>query len=114
MTLAKTISIYRTDEITKLQMKEMSIDKEVNGIKKKYGKTSRHKNQGGTNQMSKSNQKPGTNQNSNGKKCKFCEQIQKPRERPAYGQECHKCKKKNQWANCSQTKILISSKMWQG
>ena len=53
-------------------MKEMSIDKEVNGIKKKYGKASRHKNQGGTNQMSKSDQKSGTNQNSNGKKCKFC------------------------------------------
>ena len=35
MTLAKAINICRTDEITKLQMKKMSIDKEVNGIKKK-------------------------------------------------------------------------------
>ena len=62
MTLAKAINICRTDEITKLQMKEMSSDREVNVIKKKYGKTSRHKNQGGTNQMSKSDQKSGTNQ----------------------------------------------------
>ena len=54
MTLAKAINICRTDEITKLQMKEMSVDREVNVIKKKYGKTSRHKNQGGANQMSKS------------------------------------------------------------
>ena len=53
MTLAKAINICRTDEITKLQMKEMSGDREVNVIKKKYGKTSRHKNQGGPNQMSK-------------------------------------------------------------
>ena len=104
MTLAKAINICRTDEITKLQMKEMSIDREVNVIKKKYGKTSRHKNQGGTNQMSKSDQKSGTNQSSNGKKCKFCGRIHKPRECPAYGQECHKCKKKNHWANCCQTK----------
>ena len=54
--------------------------------------------------MSKSDQKSDTNQNSNGKKCKFCGQIHKPRECPAYGQECHKCKKKNHWVNCCQTK----------
>ena len=104
MTLAKAINICRTDDITKLQMKEMSVDREVNVIKKKYGKTSRHRNQGGTNQMSKSDQKTGTNQSRNGKKCKFCGQVHKPRECPAYGQECHKCKKKNHWANCCQTK----------
>ena len=67
MTLAKAIHICRTDQITKLQMKGMSIDKEVNGIKKNYGKTSKHKNEGGTNQMSKSDQKSGTNQSSNEK-----------------------------------------------
>ena len=104
MTPAKAINICRTDEITKLQMKEMSIDREVNVIKKKYGKISRHKNQVGANQMSKSDQKSGTNQSSNGKKCKFCGRIHKPRECPAYGQECHKCKKKNHWVNCCQTK----------
>ena len=65
------------------------------GSKKKYEKTSRYKNQGGTNQISKSDQKSGTNQNSNGKKCKFCGRFHKARECPAYGQECHKRKKKN-------------------
>ena len=54
--------------------------------------------------MSKSDQKSGTNQSSNGKKFKFCGRIHKPSECPAYGQECHKCKKKNYWANCCQTK----------
>ena len=47
MTLAKAINICRTDEITRMQMKEMS-DKEINGInKKKYWKSSKHKKQGG-------------------------------------------------------------------
>ena len=71
MTLAKAINICCTDEIIKLQMKEMSIHKEVNGIKKKYGRNSRQKNQEATNQIDKSDQKSGTNQSNNGKKCKF-------------------------------------------
>ena len=35
MTLEKAINVCRTNEITKLQMKEMRSDKEVNGISKK-------------------------------------------------------------------------------
>ena len=39
-----------------------------------------------------------------GRNVKFCGQIHKPRECPAHGQECHRCKKKNHWVNCCQTK----------
>ena len=35
MTLEKAINVCRSNEITKLQMKEMRSDKEVNGISKK-------------------------------------------------------------------------------
>ena len=35
MTLEKAINVCRTNEIFKLQMKEMRSDKEVNGISKK-------------------------------------------------------------------------------
>ena len=35
MTLEKAINVCRTNQITKLQMKEMRSDKEVNGISKK-------------------------------------------------------------------------------
>ena len=46
MTLEKAINICRTDEITKRQMKEMRIDKEVNGIfLNKLWKPSKQKNQ---------------------------------------------------------------------
>ena len=48
MTLEKAINICCTDEITKIQMKEISIDKEVNGIfKKKLWKASKQKMQVG-------------------------------------------------------------------
>ena len=44
MTLEKAINICRTDEITRMQMKEMSTDKEINGInKKKIWKTTQNR-----------------------------------------------------------------------
>ena len=106
MTLVKAINICRTDEITRMQMKEMS-DKEINGInKKKYWKSSKHKKQGGGSDQAaiKRDQKDESSRSNDGKKCKFCGRIHKPRECPAYGQECHKCKKKNHWASCCYTR----------
>ena len=106
MTLVKAINICRTDEITRMQMKEMS-DKEINGInKKKYWKSSKHKKQGGGSDQTaiKRDQKDESSRSNDGKKCKFCGRIHKPRECPAYGQECRKCKKKNHWASCCYTR----------
>ena len=59
MTLKKAINICRTDEITKSQMKEMRIDKKVNGIfLKKLWKPSKQKNQvGESDKVVKSDQK---------------------------------------------------------
>ena len=59
MTLEKAINICRTDEITKSQMKEMRIDKKVNGIfLKKLWKPSKQKNQvGESDKVVKSGQK---------------------------------------------------------
>ena len=39
-----------------------------------------------------------------GRNVKFCGRIHKPRECPAYGQECRKFKKKNHWASCCYTR----------
>ena len=77
-------------------MKEMSNDKEVNGTsKKKLWKASKQKKQvGESDKVVKSGQKNRSNRSNDGKKCKFCRRIHKPRECPAYGQECCKCKKK--------------------
>ena len=97
MTLEKAINVCRTDDITKLQMKEMSNDKEVNGIsKQKLWKASKQKKQvGEPDKVIKSDQKNGPNRSNDRKKCKFCGRILKPREYPAYWQECCKYKKKN-------------------
>ena len=40
------------------------------------------------------------------KKCSYCGKQQKPRECPAYGQICRKCKKKNHWASCCRSKTM--------
>ena len=36
--------------------------------------------------------------------CKFCGGVHKPRECCAYGQKCHKCKKRNHWRSSCMTK----------
>ena len=51
----------------------------------------------GSDKRKKKENKKGSNQAMDGKECKFCGQIHKPRECPAYGQECHKYKKSNHW-----------------
>ena len=52
----------------------------------------------------KKENKKGSTQTMDGKECKFCGQIHKPRECRAYRQECYKCKKKNHWATCCMAK----------
>ena len=46
------------------------------------------------------------------KKCKYCGRIHKPKMCPAYGQECRKCKKKNHWAICCQSKSVNEAKQY--
>ena len=104
MTLEKVINICRTGEITKMQMKEMNSEKEVGGISRNQKWKKAQKEKGGSDDRQKKENKKGSTQTMDGKKFKFCGRIHKPRERPAYGQECHKCKKKNHWASCCMTK----------
>ena len=63
MTLEKAINMYRTDEITKMQMKEVSNDNEVNDISKK-------KLRGEPNQVVMINQKSGPNRSNDEKNVK--------------------------------------------
>ena len=53
------------------------------------------KKKGGSDDRQKKENKKGSIQTMDGKGCKVCGRIHKPTECPAYGQECHKCKKKN-------------------
>ena len=62
------------------------------------------KKKGGSDNRQKIENKKGSTQTMDGKECKFCGRINKPRECPAYGQECHRYKKKNHWASCCMTK----------
>ena len=84
MTLEKAIGICHTDEVTKLQMKKMSNDKEVSEIsKKKMWRASKQKKQvGELDKVVKSDQKNGLYRNNDRKKCKFCRRIHKSREYP--------------------------------
>ena len=54
--------------------------------------------------IDKKENKKGSTQTMDWKEHKFCGQIHKLRGCPAYGQECHNCKKKNHWASCCMTK----------
>ena len=58
MTLEKAIKICQTEEITKMQMKEMNSEKEVGGISR--------------NQKWKKENKKGSTQTMDGKECKIC------------------------------------------
>ena len=107
MTLDKAINICRTEEITKMQMKEIKNDKEICGIRTKSYKNNRFTNsQGGTDQKKRGDEQSKWNQTIVGKKCRFCGKIHKPRECPAYGKECYKCHKKNHWASCCMSKSI--------
>ena len=77
MTLEKAINVCRTNEITKLQTKEMSSDKEVNGIsKKKLQKASKPKKRvRESDKVVKSDQKNELNRINDEKRCKFCGRI---------------------------------------
>ena len=52
------------------------------------------KKKGGSDNRQKKENKKVSTQNMDGKACKFFGQICKPRECPAYGQECHKSKRR--------------------
>ena len=82
----------------------MNSEKEVGGISRNQKWKKALKGKGGSDDRQKKENKKGSTQTMGGKKCKFCGRIHKPRECPAYGQECHKCKKKNHWRSCCMTK----------
>ena len=109
MTLEEAINICRTEEITKMQIKEMHSEKEVVGISGNQKWKKAQKKKGGSDGRQMKENKKGSTQTMDGKGCKFCGQIHKPRECPAYGQECHKCKKKNHWASCCVAKKIYET-----
>ena len=104
MTLEKAINICQTEEITKMQMKEMNSEKKLVGISRNQKWKKAQEGKIGSDDRQKKENTKGSTQTMDGKKCKFCGRIHKPRECPAYGQECHKCKNKNHWASYCMTK----------
>ena len=106
MTLEKAINICHAEEITNMYMKEMNSEKEVHDITRNQKWKKAQKKKGGSGDRQKKENKKGSTQTMDGKGCKFCGRIHKPRECPAYGQECHKCKKKNHWTSCCMTKKI--------
>ena len=72
MTLEKAINICRTEQITKMQMKEMNSEKEVGGISRNQKWKKTQKGKGGSYDRQKKENKKGSSQNMDGKKCKYC------------------------------------------
>ena len=87
-----------------MQMKEMNSEKEVGCISRNQKWKKAQKMKKGSDNRQKKKNKKGSTQTMDGEECKLCGRIHKPRECPAFGQKCHKCKKKNHWASCCMTK----------
>ena len=117
LTLDRAIEICRIDEMTRQQMKVMSDDKEVAAINRGAGGSRKRLHDKESNESSNHNRwrnTKTTKQTGKGfkgestyrKKCQYCGRIHKPKNCPAFGQECRRCKKKNHWANCCTTKMI--------
>ena len=87
-----------------MQMEEMNSEKEVGCISRNQKWKKAQKMKKGSDNRQKKKNKKGSTQTMDGEECKLCGRIHKPRECPAFGQKCHKCKKKNHWASCCMTK----------
>ena len=90
LTLESAVDIVRASERSKNQFKQMEREGEssIHLVRKKrgqYKKTEEMKTQG---------------------TCKYCGKRHKPRECPAYGQECKKCHKKNHFAKVCKSTAL--------
>ena len=100
LTLAKLLAIAVTYEMVEARAKEMNSNATVN-------RTSNAKGAGNTKCESKGKKPQSTQQSANGdskKSCGRCGKSHKPRECPAFGKVCHKCKGKNHF------KIMCRSK----
>ena len=82
----------------------MSSEKEVGGISRNQKWKKAQKKKRGSDDRQKKKNKKGSTQTMDGKEYKFCGPIHKPRQCPAYGQESHKCKKKEHWTSCCMKK----------
>ena len=109
LNLEKAIEICRADEVTKKQLQLMLQEKEVAKIQKKKQKFYQKKHDKDVKDLEGATDggKDGKN-----KKCKYCGRIHKPKMCPAYGQECRKCKKKNHWASCCQSRNVNETKQY--
>ena len=107
LNLEKAIEICRANEVTKKQLQLMHQEKEIGKINKKKTKFYQKKVDRDSKdpQGTSEGRKDGKN-----KKCRFCGRIHRPKMCPAYGQECRKCKKKNHWASCCQSKAVNETK----
>ena len=103
MTLEKAIEINRTEEVTRRQMQLLKNEREVDYINKRSRKQLSKTTKSVT---KKDKDDKVSTSNIQHKNCSYCGKQHKPRECPAYGQICRKCKKKNHWASCCRSKTI--------
>ena len=107
--MANAVDICRADEITKEQMKTLT--EQVSDIgavhKKQNHKFSNHQQEQKTISRNLSSQRNNTVQQKQTNQCLKCGRRHQPKQCPAYGTECRKCKKKNHWARQCRSKKFI-------
>ena len=93
LTLAVEVDICRNSEIKGQLMENVSGDAKIDKLHvMKMPKNAKPKK--------KSNDGAQTDGSANQWKCKYCGQQHKPRQCPAYGNNCNKCGKPNHFASC--------------
>ena len=104
LTLEKAIVLCRLSEDTEGEMRKLKINEEVNAVykAKSYGKP-RPKPRWDASKTSKPFNKPFSKKkqacnDAPGHSCGKCGTMHAPQQCPAYGKECHRCKRKNHYA----------------
>ena len=101
LTLKKATDVCRADETTNQEMKIIKQEIDVDAVQRNRRRSS-NDNRGKMQHSARA----ATTTTNNQKKCKHCGREHLPKQCPAFGQTCRKCKKKNHWANCCNARII--------
>ena len=116
LTLERAIAIAKQNEIVKRQIQEQRHVDEVRGKQTRQGQ----RGQSGQGQRGQGGKPAAQSHAKQGKQgqCTYCGLSHPPRQCPAYGKECHICKKKNHFAKvCKKSKpekdtsIVVATKL---
>ena len=101
MTLKKAINVCRAGETANQEMKIIKQEIDVDAVQRNRRRSSNDKRE-----KMQHSARAATTTTNNQKKCKYCGKEHLPKQCPAFGQTCRKCKKKNHWANCCNARII--------